>query len=92
MRRASRARFDAYFEQVPYLTMIDSTWEHAVRVARVLSDDARVTLPWNDVLIAAIAQRHQARVYSLDGHFQALAQYAGVRLYTPGSGGSFVKE
>lgn len=92
MRRASRSRFDAYFEQVPYLTMIDATWEHAVRIARVLSDEARVTLPWNDVLIAAIAQRHQVRVYTLDGHFQTLAQYAGVRLYTPGSGGSFTKE
>lgn len=48
-----------------------------------------MTLPWNDVLIAAIAQHHRVRVYAQDAHFPLLAQHVGVRLYTPGSGGFF---
>lgn len=89
MRREQRARFDSFFSLVPYLAMTDATWEHAVSLARVLADQARLTVPWNDVLIAAIAQRHRVRVYAQDGHFPLLAQHVGVRLYTPGSGGFF---
>ncbi len=92
MRRESRPRFDAYFAMVPYLTMVDATWEHAVRLARVLTDEARLTLPWNDVLIAAIALRHRTRVYTLDAHFEALAKHAGIKLYQPGPGGSYRPE
>lgn len=89
MRREGRPRFDAFFSLVPYLTMTDAMWDDAVRVGRVLADQARVTLPWNDVLIAAIALRHQVRVYTLDAHFQTLASHAGLRLYLPGPGGAF---
>lgn len=92
MRVQSRPRFDAFFSLVPYLGMIDTTWDQAVRIGRALSDEARVTLPWNDVLIAAIALRHDCRVYTQDEHFSLLARVAGVRLYQPGVGGSFVPE
>ncbi len=92
MRRESRPRFDAYFSLVPYLTMTDDIWAEAVKLGRVLADEARLTLPWNDVLIAAIAQRHQVRVYTLDEHFAALARHAGLRLYQPGPGGSYVSD
>ena len=89
IRRESRARFDSFFSLVPYLTMTDATWDQAVTIGRALADDARLTLPWNDVLIATIALRHDCRVYSLDDHFTPLARVAGVRLYTPGVGGTF---
>ncbi|MFH1496844.1 MAG: PIN domain-containing protein [Verrucomicrobiota bacterium] len=92
MRRESRARFDTFFSLVPYLTMTDSSWEEAVKIGRVLVDEARVTLPWNDVMISAIALRHQARIYTLDAHFATLARHAGVKLYTPGPGGSYAPD
>lgn len=92
MRREGRSRFDAFFSLVPHLAMTDAMWDDAVRVGRVLADQARVTLPWNDVLIAAIALRHQVRVYTLDAHFQTLASHAGVKLYRPGPGGAYRPE
>ena len=92
MRRESRPRFDSFFSLVPYLTMTDTTWDHAVTIGRVLADEARLTLPWNDVLIASIALRHGCRVYTMDDHFTSLARLAGVRLYTPGIGGTFVHD
>lgn len=92
MRRESRPRFDSYFSLVPYLTMTESTWDHAVTIGRVIADTPRLTLPWNDVLIAAIALRHDCRVYTLDEHFIPLARFAGVRLYTPGVGGTFTHD
>lgn len=91
MRRESRAHFDSYFSLVPYLPMTDSAWDHAVALGRVIADEARLTLPWNDVLIAAIALRHDCRVYTLNDHFIPLARHAGVRLYTPGIGGTFTR-
>lgn len=92
MRRESRPRFDAFFSLVPYLTMTDAVWDDAVAIGRTVADHARLTLPWNDVLIAAIARRNDCRVYSLDDHFVSLARHAGVRLYTPGVGGTYVHD
>jgi predicted nucleic acid-binding protein len=92
MRRESRPRFDSYFSLVPYLVMTDSTWDEAVAIGRVIADTARLTLPWNDVLIAAISLRHDCRVYTLDEHFILLARFTGVRLYTPGIGGTFTHD
>lgn len=92
MRRESRARFDSFFSLVPYLGMNEATWDHAVSLGRRVADQARATLPWNDVLIASIALRHDCRVYTQDEHFNTLARIAGVRLYTPGVGGTFTHE
>jgi len=92
MRHESRPRFDSYFSLVPYLTMTDSTWDHAVSIGRIIADAPRLTLPWNDVLIASIALHYDCRVYTLDDHFTPLARHVGVRLYTPGIGGTFVHE
>ena len=92
MRRESRSRFDAFFSLVPYLTMTDAAWDHAVKIGRELADRERLTLPWNDVLISALALRADCRVYTLDEHFTALARIANVRLYTPGIGGTFIHE
>ncbi len=77
---------------VPYLTMTDAAWDHAVSIRRIIADGPRLTLPWNDVLIAAIALRNDCLVYTLDDQFNTLARFAGVRLYTPGIGGTFVHE
>lgn len=92
MRRESRPRFDAFFSLVPYLTMTDATWDHAVTLGRHVADQARITLPWNDVLIAAIALRHDCRVYTQDDHFTTLATHTGIRLYTPGIGGTYTHD
>jgi predicted nucleic acid-binding protein len=89
MRPLSRPRFDAYFSLVPYLGMDAATWGQSVAIGRALYDQAKVTLPWNDVLIAAIAQRNNCRVYTMDDHFKTLSRVAGIRLYEPGVGGTF---
>jgi len=89
MRPLSRPRFDAFFSLVPYLEMNAATWDQSVSIGRALYDQAKVTLPWNDVLIAAIAQRNDCRVYTMDAHFDVIARIAGIRLYEPGVGGTF---
>lgn len=92
MRKESRARFDAYFSLVPYISINETTWDQAVLVGRAVADRERATLPWNDVLIAAIALRYDCRVYTADAHFETLARATGVRLYTPGTGGTFTHD
>ncbi len=92
IRRAHRDRFDAYFSLVPFLSTTDSIWRQAVALARRVFDSARMTLPWNDHLIAAIALRYDCRVYSLDGHFSVLAAHGGLRRYAPGPGGTYTPE
>jgi predicted nucleic acid-binding protein len=88
-RRELRRRFDLHFSMVPYLNSSEASWDAAVALGRRLSDERRVTLPWNDVLIAAIASEHQCRVYSLDKHFDHFAALGCVRLYQPGIGGIY---
>jgi predicted nucleic acid-binding protein len=89
MRPPSRPRFDTFFSLVPHLPMDAATWDHSVIIGRALYDQARVTLPWNDVLIAAIAQRNRCRVYTMDDHFKIISRVTGIRLYEPGVGGTF---
>ncbi|WP_353566424.1 PIN domain-containing protein [Haloferula sargassicola] len=51
-----------------------------------------ITVPREDVLIATVALFHRCRVYSSDSHFPAIAPILGLRLYTPGPGGTFVPD
>lgn len=51
-----------------------------------------VLLSFKNVLIAAIALKPDCRVYTLDERFSTLARHSGVRLYTPGVGGTFVHD
>jgi predicted nucleic acid-binding protein len=51
-----------------------------------------LTVPWLDVLIAAIAIRDQSRIYATDKHFAAIASITPLQLYQPGYGGRFNAE
>ncbi|MDR2845007.1 MAG: PIN domain-containing protein [Puniceicoccales bacterium] len=92
VRREFRQRFDLMFSVVPCLPMSAATWESAVRLGRLLKDKLNLTVPWNDILIAAIALENGVQVYSLDNHFFEMADCLGVRLYAPGEGGKFTPE
>jgi predicted nucleic acid-binding protein len=83
VRREFRERFDSMFSVVPCLPMPAGIWDTAIRLARELKDLRNLTLPWNDILIAAIAQAHGARVYSLDHHFRAMSACLDLGLYDP---------
>lgn len=90
-RREERHRLGIHFSVIPYRTVTEQDWEHAISLAWRLRD-LGVTCPWNDVLIAAIALREQVRVYAIDKHFEAMFHHLKLRLYRPGYGGSFVPE
>lgn len=89
VRLEHRKRFDTLFASVTNLPADESIWDDAIKIARRVYDETRFTMPWNDMLIAAIALRHDVRVYSLDRHFAVLANVVGIKLYIPGSGGKF---
>ena len=56
---------------LPYIEMMRETW---VRAGEISSSLLRrgVTLPLSDLVVAALALKHQCRVYSLDAHFRKI--------------------
>ncbi|MGF1451394.1 MAG: PIN domain-containing protein [Opitutales bacterium] len=90
-RKVERRRISHYFTVVPYRACDEEDWERALHIGWRLRDTG-LNLPWNDVLIAAIAFRDGNRVYSIDKHFAAIAEVTGLRLYKPGPGGRFAPE
>ncbi len=76
------------FQTVPYLPMQDQIWEEAKKITWRLRDSG-VTVPWNDVVIAAIALEKNCRVYSLDKHFEEISRITRMRLYLPGDNGTY---
>ncbi len=86
-----RTRLGRYFSVLPQRDCDRADWERAVALAWRLRDRG-TSVPWMDVLIAAIALADDVRVYAVDQHFAAIAQVTGLRLYTPGHGGAFHPE
>jgi predicted nucleic acid-binding protein len=87
-RMSERRTLDFFFRTVPYKNTTEATIESAKRLSWQLRD-AGLTVPANDVLVAALAIEAGARVYSCDAHFEAMAAHIPLHLYTPGYGGSF---
>jgi predicted nucleic acid-binding protein len=87
-RPEDRRALSLYFSVLPYRACQAQDWEDAVALAWKLRSNG-LTVPWLDVLIAAIALRDKARVYSVDAHFQHIAALSGLRLYEPAYGGMF---
>jgi predicted nucleic acid-binding protein len=58
---------------LPELPMSSEVWELAYELAR-RARAAGFTVPLADLLIAACARHHQARIFSIDDHFLALAK------------------
>lgn len=90
-RQDERVRLGAMFSVIPYRPCREDDWERAVALAWRLRGRG-LTVPWLDVLIAAIAIHDGVRLYAVDQHFKQIAEDSGLRLYRPGYGGSFNEE
>ncbi len=90
-RREERRALGAYFSVIPYRQTTPADWERAVALAWKVRDQG-LTVPWLDILIAAIALHDGSRVYAIDLHFQKLASLTGLLLYEPGYGGTYQAE
>ena len=87
-RVEERRRMSAFFSIVPYVPLTEKHWSKASELGWVLRD-AGHTLPWSDILIAAVALSVGCRVYAKDEHFDIMAECLALPLYRPGYGGSF---
>jgi predicted nucleic acid-binding protein len=87
-RQGERVKLIRRFEILPFVRAEEPTWELAMEFSWKLRDNG-LAIPWNDILIAAIAHQQICRVYAKDKHFDAMTQILGVRLYEPGYGGSY---
>lgn len=90
-RKEDRKRLEFWFESIPYRETKERHWAAAKLNSWKLRDQG-LTLPWNDILIATMAQLEDLRVYSKDKHFESLAKILGIRLYRPGYGGRYEPE
>lgn len=87
-RKQERRSLGFYFSVIPYRPLTPEDWERAIALAWRLRDRG-ITVPWMDVLIAAIAIHDGTRLFTIDAHFEQIVQAAGLLLYHPGLGGSF---
>jgi predicted nucleic acid-binding protein len=87
-RQEERIRLSHHFSVIPYRPAREDDFERAIALAWRLRDRG-LTVPWLDVLIAAIAIEDDVRLYTVDAHFQKIAQLSELRLYEPGYGGVF---
>lgn len=90
-RATERTRLGLHFSIIPYRRCSEEDWERAIALAWKLRDRG-LSVPWLDVLIAAIALHDTVRLYSIDNHFEEISRLTGLRLYQPGYGGAFVPE
>jgi len=88
-RAQDRKALEEQFSCIPYLPMTDAAWDSAKNLAWRVRDKG-CTVPWNDILIAALSVRADCRIYAVDKHFQLMYESgAGIRLYQPGYAGQY---
>lgn len=90
-RAEERGRLGRHFAVIPYRACGEADWDRAVALAWRIRDHG-LTVPWFDVVIAALALHDNVRLYALDAHFARISDLTGLRLYTPGYAGMFVPE
>jgi predicted nucleic acid-binding protein len=90
-RKEERTRLGHRFSVIPYRPVHEEDWERAIALAWRLRDGG-LTVPWLDVLIAAVALHDQVRVYAVDTHFREISKRTGLILYEPGYGGGYAGE
>jgi predicted nucleic acid-binding protein len=90
-RKEERLRLGRHFSVIPYRPACGEDWDRAIALAWRLRDGG-LTVPWLDVLIAAIAIHDDVRLYAVDKHFPAIAEKTPLRLYRPGYGGMFAPD
>ena len=87
-RLEERAHLGKRFSVIPFRVCREEDWDRAIALAWRLRTRG-LTVPWLDILIAAIAIHDQVRLYTIDAHFQEIAKHSVLLLYRPGYGGSF---
>jgi hypothetical protein len=87
-RLEERTHLGQRFSVIPYRPSREDDWDRAVALAWRLRAKG-LTVPWLDVLIAAIAIHDGVRLYAIDAHFQEISKHSTLILYRPGYGGSF---
>jgi len=70
-RKADRLKTDTLLSVVPMLPTPASLWKDATRFGQICQD-AGVTVPPLDLIIAAVAVAHGAEVVTFDSHFEAM--------------------
>jgi predicted nucleic acid-binding protein len=90
-RPEERERLGLYFSVIPYRRCDESDWNRAVALAWELRDKG-VTVPWLDVVVAALVLHDNNRLFAIDTHFRRISELTGLRLYEPGYGGVFVPD
>jgi predicted nucleic acid-binding protein len=56
---------------LPYVEMTIKLWQHAADLSILLKKNG-VSLPFSDILIAAIASENDLSIYTLDNHFKQI--------------------
>ena len=90
-RRRERQRIQIRLDLLPYLNNDQKIWREAATQYALLREKG-ITVPWNDVLVATLALRHDCRIYAVDRHFESMGEHLGLRLYRPGYNGCFSPE
>jgi len=90
-RKDERLRLGRHFSVIPYRPTREDDWDRAIALAWKIRDGG-LTIPWLDVLIAAIAIHDQVRLYAIDDHFEKIAEGNDLRLYRPGYAGMFTPD
>jgi predicted nucleic acid-binding protein len=60
-----------------WLTTDDADLRRALEVQRLLADDGRLRVGWPALVVAAVAERHQADVLHYDSVFDRIAKVTG---------------
>ena len=91
-RAHERERIRIFFDILPYVPNDQKIWRKAAETYSLLRSKG-VTAPWNDVIVATLSMERGCRVYSVDKHFDAMADHLpSLRLYEPGYNGGFARE
>lgn len=69
----------------------DGLWERARDKSWRLRDFGQ-TIPWNDILVAAVSVSRGWRIYARHRHFDAMRDVLGLRLYESDYGGKYRSE
>jgi len=90
-RPDERSRLGHHFSVIPYRACDEQDWDRAISLAWTLRDKG-LTVPWLDVVIAALALHDGIRLFAIDDHFKKISGLTGLTLYSPGYGGMFHEE
>lgn len=87
-RPEERGRLGRHFAVIPYRTSTEADLDRALALAWKLRDRG-LSVPWLDVVVAALALHDGSRLYTLDAHFGRMAEIVPLQLYEPGYGGMY---